>query len=79
MLLFDMARDIRKVFAVKMYQPAAAKTFQMEMAAALLFIFDILIAGAGLSVESILADKPLFNKSVELSVASCNSHRRALS
>jgi hypothetical protein len=55
MLLLNMARDIRKMLAVKMYKSAAAKTFQVEMTAALFFILDILIASAGLSVKGILA------------------------
>ena len=68
MLILDMTGELRKMLAVKMYQLAAAKAFQMEMAAALLIVLNILIAGTGLSIECIFAHKPLLNKSVKLPV-----------
>lgn len=79
MLFLDMLCELSKVLAVEVYELAAAETFEVEMAAALLLVLDILIAGAGLAVKGVLAHKSLFDQSVQLSVDSCNAYRSTLS
>ena len=79
MFLFDMLCKLRKVLTVEMNELAAAETLEVEMAAALFLVLDILIAGAGLAVKGVLAHEPLLNETVKLSVYSGNSHRSSLS
>ena len=52
---------------------------QMEMAAALLLVLDVLIAGTGLAVKGVFADKSLLHQTVELSVYCGDSHGSSLS
>lgn len=78
MLLLDMLCELCKVFTVEMNELAAAETLEVEMAAALFLVLNILIAGAGLAVKGVLAHEPLFDETVQLSVYSGNSHRSSL-
>ena len=78
-LILDMLCKLRKVLTVEMNELAAAETLEVKMAAALFLVLDILIAGAGLAVKGVLAHKPLFYKTVKLSVYSGNSHGSSLS
>ena len=79
MFFLDMLCELRKVAAVEMNELAAAETFEVEMAAALFLVLDVLIAGAGLAVEGVFPNQSLFNEAVKLPVYSGNSHGSSLS
>ena len=77
-MLLDVLVNAHEVVTVEMYELSAAYAFKVEMLAAFVLIFDVLVARAGLAVDDEFADNSRFHELVELAVDSRSSERRAL-
>ena len=72
-----MAVDILQLTAVQVYKFSAAQTFQVEMFLTFLIIFDILITGAGFSVDDKFPYQPGFHQPVKLTINRGSAHGSA--
>jgi hypothetical protein len=60
-----------------MYQLSAAAAFQVEVLMALLFVFDVLIAGACFAVNDEFPHSSCLNKAVKLAINGRHTNGRA--